>query len=375
MKITCSEKIRLYPTKQQDRLLRQAVGHARFAYNWALARWKEQYLAGEKPNSLALRRELNAVKREKFPWMLDVPKRVVQEAIINLGKAFDKFFKKQGNYPKFKKKKDKQRARFDNGAGTFEIEGDKIRLPKVGWIKIAHPMHRSGKLLSATISLVAGNIWHVAVCLETEIDPIARENQAVVGVDLGVRAAATLSNGEIFQSPNPLRNRLRKLRRMSRVHSRKKYGSNNRRKSAIKLARLYWRMANIRSDFIHKLTSRIVKDYSTIAIEDLNVRGMLANDKLSRAISDIGFYEIRRQLEYKAKWYGSEIVLVDRFFPSSKTCSTCGAINDNLKLKDRIWSCDCGASHDRDVNAAINLQRYALRRVAPEVTPAESVGR
>lgn len=375
MKIILGEKIRVYPNKQQEQMLCQAVGASRFAYNWALEMWQTLYRDGQKPNARMLNRGLNEIKREYFPWMLNVPKRVVQESILNIGNAFDRFFKKQSKYPKFKKRKGKQSARLDNGEKTIGINGSRVDLPKLKGLRLAHSPRRKGKFLQAVVSLEAGNIWHVSFTIETEIVPIACENQAAVGVDLGIISAVTLSNGEKFSAPKPLRKNLKRLKRLSRSHSRKKFGSNNRKKFAIRLARLYWRIANIRRDFTHKITNHIVKNFSVIGIEDLNVRGMMANDKLSRAISDIGFYEIRRQLEYKSKWNERKVVVADRFFPSSKLCHKTGALNESLSLSDREINCVCGKTHDRDLNASLNLENYALRQVMPKVTPGSlSVG-
>jgi len=368
MKIILGEKIRVYPNKQQEQTLRQAIGASRFAYNWALEMWQTLYRDGQKPNAGMLNRGLNEIKREYFPWMYDLPKRVVQEAVLNLGDAFDRFFKKQGKYPQFKKRKGKQSARLDNGEETIKIDGLKVDLPKMKGLRLAHSPRRKGKFLRAIVSCETGNIWHVSFTVETEIAPIVRENQAAVGVDLGIISAVTLSNGEKFSAPKPLRENLKRLKRLSRSHSRKKIGGSNRMKSAVRLAKLHWRIANIRRDFTHKITSHIVNNFSLIGIEDLNVKGMMANDKLSRAISDIGFHEIRRQLEYKSKWNACNLVTADRFFPSSKLCHKTGALNENLSLSDRIINCVCGETHDRDLNASLNLENYAVSRVTRELT-------
>lgn len=363
MRVVLSHRIALVPTAAQEVLLRQAVGVSRFAYNWALAEWKRQYQAGEKPSEVALRRQLNASKRQQYPWMLLVPKSVPQQAIKNCGAAFRRFFQKQGRYPKFKKKGMRDSARFDNGPGTFEFAGKRVRLPVIGWVKLREELRFSGKALSATVRRVADR-WFVSVPVEVDLPEPVRESQAAVGIDLGVNTAATLSSGEKLPGPKALPAHLERLQRLSRWHSRKKQGSNNRRKSAMRLARLHARISNVRHDWLHQTTTRLVCEFAVMGIEDLNVRGMMATEKLARNIADIGFYEFRRQLEYKARLHGAQLVPASRWFPSSKMCCVCGRISEELPLSIREWTCACGTFHDRDINAARNLRRYALDRAS-----------
>lgn len=363
MRVVLSHRIALVPTAAQEVLLRQAVGVSRFAYNWALAEWKQQYQAGEKPSEAALRRQLNFIKRQQFPWMRLVPKSVPQQAIKNCGAAFQRFFKKQGRYPKFKKKGVRDSARFDNGPGTFQFDGKRVRLPVIGWVKLREELRFTGKALSTTVKRVADR-WFVSVPIEVDMPEAVRESQAAVGIDLGVSTAATLCSGEKLPGPKALHADLERLQRLSRWHSRKKKGSNNRRKSAMRLARLHARISNVRKDWLHQTTTRLVREFSVIGIEDLNVRGMMANQKLARNIGDIGFHEFRRQLEYKAMLYGADLVTASRWFPSSKICSECGLIAEELPLSTREWTCKCGGFHDRDINAARNLRRYALDRAS-----------
>ena len=363
MRVVLSHRIALVPTAAQEVLLRQAVGVSRFAYNWALAEWKRQYQAGEKPSEVALRRQLNAIKRQQYPWMLLVPKSVPQQAIKNCGNAFQRFFQKQGRYPKFKKKGVRDSARFDNGPGTFEFDGKRVRLPVIGWVKLREELRFSGKALSTTVRRVADR-WFVSVPVEVDLPEPVRESQAAVGIDLGVNTAATLSSGEKLPGPKALPAHLERLQRLSRWHSRKKQGSNNRRKSAMRLARLHARISNVRHDWLHQTTTRLVCEFAVIGIEDLNVRGMMATEKLARNIADIGFREFRRQLEYKARLHGAQLVTASRWFPSSKICSECGRISEGLPLSIREWTCECGTFHDRDINAARNLHRNALDRAS-----------
>lgn len=360
MRTVLTHRIELKPNKRQEGLFRQCVGASRFAYNWALAEWQRQFEAGEKPNEAALRRQFNAIKPVDFPWILDLPKSVPQQAIKNVGRAYQRFFQKQSKHPRFKRRGVHDSARLDNGPGTFVFEGQRIRLPKIGWVRMREALRFDGKPLSATLSREADR-WSISIPVEIERSEPVRESQATVGVDLGISTAITLSTGEKIDSPKPLKKYLQRMKRCSRQHSRKQKGSANRSKSAARLAKLHARVAHIRQDFLHQTTTDLTRRFGLIGIEDLNVKGMMANDKLSRAISDIGFYEFRRQLEYKAARSGGTVVVVDRWFPSSKTCSVCGGYHESMPLSVREWTCaECGANHDRDVNAALNLQRIAL---------------
>jgi len=362
-------KIELAPNNHQRAFFARACGVARFAWNWALDEWKRQYEAGEKPNEAALRRQLNAIKKDEFPWMLEVPKSAPQQAIKDLGAAFGHFFRrlKQGGkpgYPRFKKRGIHDSFRADNGppaAGkdAVAVDGRRVRVPKLGWVRMREPLRFQGQVKSLVISRKLDR-WFAAIAVETEALPHAsRKNHGgAVGVDLGIKALATLSTGEVVTGPKPHRAKLRRLARLSRSLSRKKKGSANREKARRKLARLHRQIADIRNDAIHKLTTRLVLEYDLIGVEDLNVRGMVRNRHLARSIMDQAFHEIRRQLEYKAGWYGAQVVVADRFFPSTKMCSGCGAVHD-MPLAARTMRCGCGLEIDRDLNAAINLERYA----------------
>lgn len=360
-----AHKIALDPNDKQATYFARAAGTARFAYNWALAEWQRQYAAWKQDNSLpkpsqaALRRQLNAIKREQFPWMLDVTKNAPQMAIIQLGEAFRNFFAGRSRYPKFRKKGVHDRFTLTND--QFSVEGSRIRIPHLGWVRMRESLRFAGKIMSATISRVADR-WFVSITMDTEDPPKSRaENQGTVGVDLGVAALATLSTGETITGPKPHKALLDRLRRLSRSLSRKQKGSSNRRKARAKLARLHARIANIRSDALHKLTTEITRRFHTIGIEDLNVRGMAKNRRLARSIADMGFFEFRRQLEYKATMRGGVVVVADRWFASSKTCSACGSVQEAMPLSVRQWICpDCGTRHDRDLNAAINLKNMAV---------------
>jgi putative transposase len=308
---------------------------------------------------MALRRQLNAIKREQFPWMLEVTKCAPQMAIIQLGQAFQNFFAGRARHPQFRKKGVHDRFTLTND--QFSIDGSRIRIPNLGWVRMRESLRFAGKLMSATISRVADR-WFVSITVDTpDTSRLPKaENQGAVGVDLGVSALATLSTGETIPGPKPHKALLDRLRRLSRSLSRKQKGSANRKKAGARLAKLHARIANIRADALHKFTTDLTRRFHTIGIEDLNVRGMMKNRHLARSIMDMSFFESRRQLEYKAAMRGGEIVVADRFFASSKTCSACRHKLDDLPLSLRQWTCpDCGAVHDRDVNAAINLKKVA----------------
>ena len=363
--IILAHKIQLDPNNKQATYFAKACGTARFAYNWALAEWKKQYEAGEKVSEAKLRKELNAIKRKDFPWMMEVTKCAPQLAIKDLGKAFQNFFAKRAEFPQFKKKGQKDSFALSND--QFAIKGKTIRIPNLGYVRMTEELRFNGKIMGATISKKADK-WFVAVQVEMP-DPksIHTNKSQVVGVDLGVKDLATLSDGTKAEGTKPHKALLSRLRRLNKSLSRKqgsKKGekkSNNFRKAQAKLSRLYARIANIRNDETHKLTSMLAKNYGFIGIEDLNVSGMAKNHSLARAVLDMSFFEFRRQLEYKAKIKGGHVILADRFYPSSKTCSNCSHKYNELNLSMREWTCpDCNANHDRDINAAINLRNYAV---------------
>ncbi|MGB9187100.1 MAG: transposase [Methylovirgula sp.] len=360
-----AHKIALDPNNAQRTYFARASGVARFAYNWALAEWKAQYQAGGKPTDASLRRQFNAIKREQFPWVYDVTKAAVQEAIIDLGTAFQAFFAKRGRYPRFKRKDGPASFCAANEAGTFRAEGKKIKIPVIGWVRMREAVRFDGHLKRATVSR-EGERWFVSVLVEApDLAPHVPPMPAV-GVDLGVKALATLSTGESIEGPKAHKAALKRLRRANKALARKKRGSANFRKAKRRLARLHARIANVRKDALHKLTTRLAKTHRVIGVEDLNVKGMAANRSLARAVMDGAFFEFRRQLDYKARLYGSRVVVADRWFPSSKTCSCCGVVKETLALAERTFRCDdCSFEADRDHNAALNLARVAASFAAP----------
>jgi putative transposase len=365
-----AHRIRLDPNEVQRTHLARAAGTARFAYNWALAEWQRQYDACKadpalkRPNELALLRQLTGIKRAQFPWMLEVTKCAPQMAILQLGRAFGNFFAGRARYPRFRRKGIDDRFTISNE--QFRIEDRRMRISRLGWVRMRESLRFSGRILSASVSRTADH-WYASITVDCPDPPLPpAENQGVVGVDLGITALATLSTGEKIGGPKALLRLLGSVRRLSRALSRKVKGSNNRAKAKLRLARLYERIVNIRRDGLHQLTTSLTRRFHTIGIEDLNVKGMLKNRRLARAIADMGFYELRRQLEYKAALRGCRVVMADRWYPSSKTCSSCGHVVQVLALAHRRWICPgCGASHDRDVNAAINLKNMAVSSTVP----------
>jgi len=361
-----AHRIRLAPNNMEATGLAQAAGVARFAYNWALGEWQRQYALCKtdpvlpKPSEAALRRQLNAIKRSTFPWMLEVTKNAPQMAIINLGRAFENFFAGRARYPTFRRKGRDDRFTISND--QFSVDGKHIRIPKLGWVRMHESLRFAGRIVSATVSRHAGH-WYASITVDTldahSLPPA--ENQGVVGVDLGITALATLSTGETFAGPKAMRKLSKKLRRLGRNVSRKVKGSRNRAKARLKLAKVHERIANVRRDSLHELTTNIARRFHTIVIENLNVKGMLKNHCLARAIADMGFYELRRQLTYKAAQRGGTVLVADRWYPSSKLCSDCGYKLDTLDLGVRQWICpSCHTCHDRDVNAAMNLRNSAV---------------
>jgi IS605 OrfB family transposase len=375
MKITRGYKTELDLNNKQRTACLQHAGAARYAFNWALAKKQETYKAGQRtPTAIDLHRELNKLKKTELSWMYGVSKCAPQEALRHVDKAFDNFFrkvklKKQGKFkgkvgfPKFKKKS-KGIGSFRFTTGAIEVFSDAIQLPRLGKLRLKEHDYLpvNAHILSATVSEQAGH-WFVSVQVEQELAEPQRATGQPIGIDLGIKTLATLSDATPFENPHALKHQLKKLRRFSRAHSRKQKGSKNREKSRKKLAKLHSRIANIRKDALHKTTSQLVAKTkpaserpSLIVLEDLNIAGMLKNRKLSRAIADVGMSEFRRQLEYKAAQAGITVKFADRWYASSKTCSICGWVNEDLDLSQRVFVCiDCGYFADRDYNAAKNI--------------------
>jgi putative transposase len=373
-----AHKIELKANNQQITYFKKACGVARLAWNWGLSNWQEQYIEGLNPSGMSLKKEFNAIKKEDFPFVYDVTKYAVQQPFIQLQEAFKRFFKKISGKPKFKKK-NRSKDSFYIGGDQIKVERQKVKIPNLGWVKLREDIRFQGKILNATVSRIADK-WFISFGIKPSMSYLPCKNQASVGIDLGIKTLAVLSNGSFVESPRPLKKLQKKLTRMSRQlskkqHSRKKGDttpkSNNYKKNTIKIAKLHKKIADIRRDTLHKFTTYLTDNFKYISIEDLNVKGMMSNRKLARSIQDLGFYELKRQLEYKSEQKGNKLFINDRWFASSKTCCQCGSHKKDLALKDRIYHCDkCHLEIDRDLNASINLHNQ-LGRVHPEVTPVE----
>jgi putative transposase len=367
MLINSAYRYELDPNSHQSILLAKHAGAARFAYNWGLSRrialWEQEK---KRINAIEQHKELNALKGVDFPWMYEVSKCSPQEALRDLERAFQNFFRglKTGRkigFPKFKKKGRHDSFRL---TGAIHVLERHIQLPRLGKIRAKETTALQGRILSATVSREADR-WFVSLAVEMEIcDPVPVKGPAA-GIDVGLNHFAAIVSGSEsvkIEAPKPLNRYLKLLRRRQRRHSRKQKGSRNRKKSALQLARLHRRVHNIRQDFLHKLTTELAKTKSVIVVEDLNVSGMVRNTRLARYIADVGWGEFRRQLEYKTKWYGSRMVVASRFYPSSKTCSACGTVQEEMPLSIREWTCPvCGTHHDRDINAAKNLLHWLVK--------------
>lgn len=353
MTTTLSHKICLDCTCKQELYFRKACGIARYTWNWALNQWQEMYRQGMKPTAFDLKKTFNSKKKELCPWVYEVTKYASQQPFIHLGKAFSVFFQKKARYPKFKKKG--VRDSFYIGGDQLKLRKREVKIPLLGWVRMRESLRFSGSIHGATISRVADR-WFISIHTTIEEMPALCESQAVVGVDLGVKNLATLSTGECFPGICPLKRRLKKLKRLSRNLSKKCKGSQNREKAKVKLAKLHYKISCTRQDVLHKLTTYLTENFKAIVIEDLDVSDMLRNSKLARSIADVGLFEFKRQLTYKAHLRGNTIGVADRWYPSSKTCSACGKQKKNLSLKERTYNCDCGLSIDRDLNAAICLE-------------------
>ncbi len=363
-------RIELKPTARQVTYLAKSAGTARFAYNWALSRmgdhWKVQK---ERPREEReylsegdLRKELNRIKREQFPWMMDVSKYVVQEAVKQLGVAYRNFYAKRANHPK--KRRKFVNDRFSIGNDQVHVSAKRVRLPIIGWVRMREAVRFPGKIKSIAVSRQADR-WYISFNIDVEDHTLhfkQTENQGeVVGIDAGHRELAVLSNGERYEGPKALKRNLKKMRRLQRSLSRRKKGSGRRRLMKRRVAKLHQRIANIRKDYTHKLTTKIAQTFNVVCVETLNVKGMMKNSSHARGMADAGAFEMKRQLRYKLPLRGGRLIEADPWFPSSKLCSCCGWKNDQLQLKDREWSCqECGTIHDRDENAALNLKAYAV---------------
>lgn len=372
MTVFKSYKFRLYPNKEQEILIQKTFGCVRFVYNQCLAykidKYENEKITLSKTDILNY---VPQVLKSEYVWLKEVDKFALTNTVINLDSAYQKFFREHRGFPKFKSKKNSHKSYKTNcnysGRPTIEVDFDsrKIKLPKLKWVKARGVRCFDGKIKSATISQTPSGKYYCSVLVEQEnCEPLTRTN-CNVGIDLGIKDFAITSDGQKISNPKYLAKSEKKIAKLQRQLSRKSKGSNNRNKARIKVARAWDKVTNQRTDFLQKLSTELIRKYDIICLEDLNVSGMVKNHCLAKAISDCSWSEFVRMLQYKADWYGRTISKIDRFYPSSQTCSCCGCVNPETKdLSVREWTCpDCGVTHDRDINAAKNILKQGVLAV------------
>ena len=364
-------KYRIYPKPKQAELLNKHFGCTRYIYNWGLASKNEAYArTGKSPTCYALANELPKMKKE-LPWLAEVNSQSIQRSLLNLDTAFTNFFRKvrehdrEPGYPSFKSKHGRQSFQCPQGV-KVDFDGQRLSIPKVPKIKVKFSRRFEGTVKTTTISRNPSGKYFASILVE-DGKPIPKKKpinpKRAIGIDLGLSSLVVTSDGQKVPNPKFGKGSKKRIARLDRRMRRKVKGSKRRCKARIRLAKMHERIANQRKDFLHKLSTRLVDENQTICLEDLNVRGMQKNHCLAGGIGDVAWGELVSMLKYKSEWKGKNLVFIGRFDPSSKMCSRCGHIKDDLSLKDRSWKCEgCGTEHDRDINAAINIHNFALQR-------------
>ena len=355
-----SQKIELNPNNKQAMLFAQHAGYARVAYNFALSSFKVGLAQDEWRSYMEIKREFNAVKRDKFKWCSTLSQNASKNAIHHLGDAVSRWKTGQNKFPTYKHRSDRKSYQADNGVGTVEVYKKRIKLPKIGWIRMREELRWPGTVFKVVISKHNGK-WYAALGIRVDDgnsthQPPLFDDRQPIGIDVGINTLATCSDGTVYENPRPLKRYERKLARANRRLSRRQKGSRNGYKAKAMLASVHTRIANIRNDAHHQATIRIVRKASVIGIETLNVSGLLKNRKIAKALSDSALGSFLSKLKYKADRRGIPVIQASRFFASSKTCSNCGHKKAALSLADRVYHCEkCEYHADRDFNAAKNL--------------------
>ena len=359
-------KYRLKPTKEQRIFFEKSFGSVRFIYNWALAKRIEAYQSeGKRINAVDLCKMLTDLKKEEgMEWLKEVSNECLQQSIRNLDSAFTRFFREKKGFPKFKSKHKSRAAYKAINSVVVDLNNSRIKLPKIGWVKLSQNRRFEGDVRSVTVSKTKTDKYYVSVLVEDgkEIpskEPITYEG--TIGIDMGIKDFAVCSNGDVFQNPKYLERATDRLKIIQKRFSKSKKGGNRHERLRKQLARQYEKVTNQRTDFLHKVSTKLVRENQAIIIEDLNISGMMKNHKLARSIGSVSWATFFSMLEYKCEWYGKTLIRIGRFEPSSKMCE-CGYINRELKLSDRKWTCPkCGTLNDRDLLAARNIKRFGLQ--------------
>ena len=367
---TMGYKYRIYPNKEQENLINRTLGSCRFVFNHFLAVRRDQWEANHQSITYVQTASMltDLKRREETCWLKEVDSMSLQESLRNLDTAYQNFFAKRAKYPRFKSKHcHRQSYRTRNQSNGIRFVDGKLKLPKIGLVKIKQHRTFEGRILNATVSRTASGEYFVSLCVEQDFENLLHSNNGgQIGIDVGLKEFYSDSNGNTVANPRILRRLSKKLLREQRRLSRKLPRSSNREKQRKCLARVYEKITNIRKDFLHKVSTQLIRENQTIAVEDMQVKNMLKNHSLAKAISDVSWSEFFRMLEYKSKLYDCEILKVPTFYPSSQTCHVCGYQNREVKnLAIREWTCPkCGAKHDRDINAARNILAKALADTA-----------